>query len=55
MRTQILGVIRHILTFAGGFLVTRGVLDESVMLEVIGGIITVLGGVWSVIDKKQEN
>ena len=51
-KEQILGVLRHILTFAGGILVFRGVLDESMLQELIGGVITLSGTIWSIIVKK---
>jgi hypothetical protein len=46
-----LGIIRHALTFVGGVLITAGYLDAEVMLELSGAIMTVVGGVWSIIDK----
>lgn len=51
-KEQVLGVIRHVLTFAGGFLVTKGIVDEGLVVEIVGGVITIVGGIWSVIDKK---
>ena len=47
----ILGIVRHTLTFAGGILVAKGLLEQGVLAEIIGGVMTVVGGVWSVIDK----
>jgi hypothetical protein len=49
-----LGIIRHVLTFAGGFVVAKGWIDEQTMLELSGGIITIVGAIWSVVDKKGE-
>lgn len=49
---QILGVVRHILTFGGGFVVAKGWADEATIATIVGGIITVAGGVWSVWQKK---
>lgn len=53
-KDQILGVLRHVLTFAGGILVFRGVLDDALLQELIGGVITLTGTVWSVISKKKD-
>lgn len=53
-REVILGVVRHTLTFAGGILVAKGLLDQGVLSEIIGGLMTVIGGVWSVIDKAKR-
>ena len=50
----ILGIVRHTLTFAGGILVAKGLLDQGVLAEIIGGVMTVVGGVWSVIDKTKK-
>lgn len=48
---KIMGLIRHILTFVGGILVMKGYISETLWLEVISGIMTITGLVWSVIDK----
>lgn len=49
---SVLSVVRHILTFAGGYLVTKGIVDEGTLNELIGGIITVGGIVWGILEKK---
>ena len=51
-KEMVLGIVRHVLTFGGGFLVTKGLVEESIMLELVGGVITLVGGLWSVISKK---
>ena len=43
-REQILGLIRHSLTFIG-------IIQEELAQEIVGGIVTAIGGIWSVIDK----
>lgn len=48
-----LGLVRHGLTFIGGLLVTKGILEAGVLTEIIGGIITIVGGLWSVLAKKK--
>lgn len=50
----ILSIVRHTLTFAGGILVAKGLLDQGVLAEIIGGVMTVVGGVWSIIDKTKK-
>jgi len=51
MKEKTLGIIRHALTFLGGVLVTQGVLDDAMFMELFGAVMTLVGGVWSVIDK----
>jgi len=50
-REQVLGIIRHTLTFVGGILVTKGLIDETAVTEIIGGVVTLTGTIWSVIAK----
>jgi hypothetical protein len=52
MKEQILGLIRHTLTFLGGIAVAKGLVDEAVVPEILGAIITLIGSVWSVMSKK---
>jgi hypothetical protein len=42
-RDQVLGFIRHIITFAGGILVARGKLDPT-QVETIGGLVVTVAG-----------
>lgn len=51
-KEQLLGVVRHGLTFLGGLLVTKGLLDEGMLQEVLGAVMTLVGAVWSVTSKK---
>ena len=53
-KEQILGLVRHVLTFVGGFLITKGVIDEAISAEAIGALITLIGSVWSVASKVQK-
>jgi hypothetical protein len=50
-KEQILGILRHSLTFLGGLLVMRGVVDETTATEIIGGVITLVGTIWSIVEK----
>jgi hypothetical protein len=51
-KDQLLGIVRHSLTFIGGILIMRGLVDESTLTEITGGIITLTGAIWSIINKK---
>jgi hypothetical protein len=52
-KEQILGIVRHSLTFLGGILITKGIIDEATVTEIIGGVITLTGTIWSVIVKNK--
>jgi hypothetical protein len=45
------GVIRHILTFGGGYAVARGWADEATMQTVIAGLVAGIGVFWSAMVK----
>lgn len=51
-KEQIMGIIRHTLTFVGGILVIKGIVAEAITQEVIGAIMTAVGAVWSVASNK---
>jgi len=51
-KEQILGILRHVLTFGGGILVMKGILDEGTVLTITGSAVTLVGSIWSIIDKK---
>lgn len=50
-KEQILGIVRHVLTFVGGFLITKGIVDETFVTEVVGALATIIGSVWSFFSK----
>jgi hypothetical protein len=51
-KEQILGIARHSLTFIGGVLIMKGLIDEALFTEISGGIMTLVGSVWSIISKR---
>ena len=51
-KEMILGLIRHTLTFVGGILIMKGVFDEATFTEISGSLLTLIGGIWSITDKK---
>jgi hypothetical protein len=53
MKDQVLGLIRHALTFVGGVIVAKGLVDEVLFQEVLGGIMTLVGAIWSIASKKK--
>jgi hypothetical protein len=49
---SILGLIRHLLTFGGGILVSKGLIEDAATMEtLVGAVVTVVGGAWSIYDK----
>jgi hypothetical protein len=50
----IAGVVRHVLTAAGGGLVAEGSLAQSDLNAGIGAVLTVIGIAWSVMEKKKQ-
>lgn len=53
-KEQIFGMIRHTLTFVGGLLFYNGVLDESDATEIVSATMTLIGLVWSIIEKNKK-
>ena len=47
-KDQVLGIIRHTLTFVGGFLVMKGLVDETMVTEIVGGVVALVGSIWSI-------
>jgi membrane protein DedA with SNARE-associated domain len=41
------GFARHILTIAGGYLVSQGITDEGTMAIIVGGLASLIGVIWS--------
>lgn len=50
-KETVLGIVRHVLTFAGGLLVYMGWADEETATAITGAVITFVGSVWSIWDK----
>lgn len=53
-QAQVLGIVRHGLTFVGGILVIQGYVTETLFLELSGLITAAIGAVWSVVDKAKN-
>jgi hypothetical protein len=51
-KEQVLGLIRHALTFVGGILMLKGISNEAAITETIGAVVTAVGMIWSVIKNK---
>ena len=53
-KETVLGIVRHVLTFGGGFLVTKGVADAGEVTELVGALAAVIGVVWSIHSKRSK-
>lgn len=51
-KEKILAVVRHTLTFVGGILIMKGIVDETIVTEIVGGVVALAGTIWSIFDKK---
>lgn len=47
------GLVRAILSALGGILVTKGWLDNGTLETIIGGTVTVIVAIWSILAKKK--
>ena len=53
-KAKLLGQVRSVLILLGGFAVGNGYLDESTMLETVGGFMALLGFAWSWVDPAKK-
>jgi uncharacterized membrane protein YphA (DoxX/SURF4 family) len=51
-KEQVLGLVRHALTFVGGLMVASGILTDSISTDLVGAIMTLVGIVWSAVSNK---
>lgn len=52
-KEQFLGIVRHSLTFIGGILIMRGLVDDVLLNELVGGLTALAGTIWSIVDKNK--
>ena len=52
MNENVSSLIRHILTFVGGILVTKGVISEGLSTELVGLAMSVIGMAWGQLSKR---
>ena len=51
-KAMILGLVRHVLTIAGGYLAAKGLLDPLAVDSVVGAVLVIAGAGWSIQSKK---
>ena len=52
--TVLTGIVRHVLTAAGGALVTKGYFAETELELAVGALITLAGVIWSALAKRKK-
>jgi hypothetical protein len=52
-KDTLLGIVRHVLTTAGGVLVTKGTIDEGMATEIVGVVVGIVGVVWSFLKNRK--
>jgi hypothetical protein len=50
-QSQMIGIIRHVLTFIGGILVTDGTINSTTENQIIGSLMALIGLIWSIVTK----
>lgn len=51
MKDTILSLLRHALTFGGGYLVAKGLLNDTTLGTLIPAVVTAVGAVWGAVDE----
>jgi peptidoglycan hydrolase-like protein with peptidoglycan-binding domain len=51
---QITGVLRAILTAIGGYVVGKGIVDQTTATEIIGAVLTLVGAGWSIYSNRPK-
>lgn len=52
---QISSILRHVLTFGGGFIVAKGWINADALPGIVGAIITVGGTIWALFNKTETS
>lgn len=54
LKASLIGLLRHVLTIAGGAVATRGFIATSEVEIYVGAGLAVVGAAWSVFEKKRK-
>lgn len=54
IKEKVLGIVRHVLTYGGGFLTAQGVASQGELETIIAGVIAIVGAVWSWLSKEKK-
>lgn len=52
-KEQVLGLVRHVLTAAGGGLVAKGMVDAGTLDIAAGAVAALVGVAWSILAKRK--
>ena len=52
-KDSILGIVRHILTFGGGFMTQNGMATQDDITTGVSAVVTLVGVIWSILSKKK--
>lgn len=52
-KQSMFSIVRHVLTFGGGYIAAKGYIDQSMANEAVGAIVTLITIGWSVMEKKK--
>ncbi|MBR1198813.1 hypothetical protein JQ574_22715 [Bradyrhizobium sp. AUGA SZCCT0158] len=52
---QISSILRHILTFGGGFIVAKGWISADALPGIVGAMITIGGVIWGMFNKTESS
>ena len=55
LKDQLLGLIRHAVTIAGGWIANQGYANDSEADAIAGGVMAVIGVLWSLLDKYKRD
>jgi hypothetical protein len=50
-KDTILSLLRHAMTFGGGFLVAKGAISDTTLAQVIPAVVAVVGALWGATDE----
>jgi|TARA_R100001460_G_scaffold45508_2_gene82715 hypothetical protein len=52
-KESILGIVRHFLTFGGGFMTQNGMASNDEVTTGVSAAVTLIGVIWSIMSKKK--
>jgi hypothetical protein len=53
-KASILGIIRHFLTFGGGFMTQNGLASGEEVTTGVSAAVTLIGVIWSILSKRDK-